>query len=218
MCAPTLDGARFPVDVYRAYRDGAAADIEFIIGIPGDELGVLRAFVGGQDSEKLIAAGAADMRGCMDASGAARAASPGDPGADSRLLEQWNALCACKTAARLAEGGGNVHLLCWNEQPLIENLGSGTVDAAAALLGNRDASQQYGNVMDADLSEVLQALLAKFIRGEALALYPNEIKGVDALEWAPFPMALVASEGRLRCDAVGDSLTEVKNLLKFMVK
>lgn len=75
----------------------------------------------------------------------------------------------------------------WDEKPLIENLGSGSVDAAAALLGNRGALEMYGSVMDADLSEILQALLAKFIRGDDLSLYNNEIKGVDTLEWEAFP-------------------------------
>ena len=44
----------------------------------------------------------------------------------------------------------------WDEKPLIENLGSGSVDAATALLGNRGALEMYGSVMDADLSEVFQ--------------------------------------------------------------
>lgn len=76
------------------------------------------------------------------------------------------------------------------------------MDVAAALLGNREASQQYGSVMDADLSEILQALLAKFIRGDDLSLYNNEIKGVDALEWEAFPRALVVSGGQLRCEDI----------------
>ncbi len=47
----------------------------------------------------------------------------------------------------------------WDEKPLIENLGSGTADAAATLLGNDDALQIYGGVTDKNLSEVLQKLL-----------------------------------------------------------
>ena len=33
---------------------------------------------------------------------------------------------------------------------------------------------------------------------EALRLYPNEIKGVDALNWKAFPGALTVSEGRIQ--------------------
>lgn len=73
-----------------------------------------------------------------------------------------------------------------------------TVDVAAALLGSIDSSQLYGNVLDEDLSEVLQSLLQKFVKGDALRLYPNEIKGVDAFDWEAFPQALVVSGGGIQ--------------------
>jgi len=194
MCAPTRDGARFPVDVDRAYRDGAASGIEFIIGIPGDELGVFRSFVGKRGFRTLVATGVADAPG--------RGALAAGLRMNSERIERWNVRCACRSAAALAEGGSRVRLLYWDEKPLIKSLGSGTVDVVAALLGNREASQQYGSVMDEDLSEILQALLAKFVHGDDPALYNNELKGVDALEWEAFPRALVASDGRLRCEDI----------------
>ena len=135
--------------------------------------------------------------------------------AKSKLVEQWNALCIYRGAVKLAEGGNKVHLMYWNEKPLIENLGSGTVDAAAALLGNGEALQMYGSVMNADLSETLQCLLQKFINGNALQLYANEIKGVDALNWKAFPQALIVSDEKLQCARIEDRLTEVKGLLDF---
>lgn len=94
----------------------------------------------------------------------------------------------------------------WDEKPLIENLGSGSVDAAAALLGNRGALEMYGSVMDADLSEVLQQLLYKYVIGTTPTLYPNEIKGVDAVDWKSFPKALIVSDGKLQCDPVEDKI------------
>ena len=47
----------------------------------------------------------------------------------------------------------------WDEDPIIEKLGAGTIDATATLLGNSDALQMYGSVVKADLSEVLQSML-----------------------------------------------------------
>lgn len=94
----------------------------------------------------------------------------------------------------------------WDEKPLIENLGSGSVDAATALLGNRGALEMYGSVMDADLSEVFQQLLYKYVIGTTPALYPNEIKGVDAVDWKSFPKALIVSDGKLQCDPVEDKI------------
>ena len=225
-CAPTCGGDWLPADVYRAYQNGAASGVEFIVGIPGSERQVFRAFVGEQNYRDFLPMGVADMQACLDgptreavqAYLQARTAASGELDAQSKLLEQWNALCIYRVAAKLAEGGNRVRLLYWGEKPLLEKLGSGTVDAAAVLLGNREALQMYGNVMDGDLSEVLQSLLHKFIRGDELRLYPNEIKGVDEMEWEAFPRALIVSDGKLQCDGIEDRLTEVKGLLEFLVK
>ena len=206
MCAPTCDGTWIPADVYRAFEAGAASGIEFIIGIPSHEMRVFRSFVGDRNYMDGVFAAVADMKKTVGgtAADAARAyveaqASAGLE-AQSELVEQWNALCVYRVAEKLAEGGNPVHLMYWDEKPLIENLGSGTVDAAAALLGNAEALQMYGNVLDADLSETLQCLLLKFVSGKALRLYTNEIKGVDAFDWEAFPGALVVSDGELTCD------------------
>jgi para-nitrobenzyl esterase len=111
-----------------------------------------------------------------------------------------------------------VHLLYWNVKPLIENLGSGTIDAAAALLGNEEALQMYGSVMNKDLAETLQTLSLKFMNGEALQLYRNEISGVDAVDWTPFPRALILSEDKLQCEPIGDRITAINGLLDFAVQ
>ena len=75
------------------------------------------------------------------------------------------------------------------------------------LLGNADALQLYGSVMNNDLSEVLQTLLEKYIKGSALQLYTNEIKGVSALDWKAYPKALIVSEGKLSCGPIKDRIT-----------
>jgi len=205
MCAPTCDGARIPVDVYRAWRDGAASDVDFIIGIPSDEMRVLRSFIGSQNYETLVNAGMADLKaalaGATQAQVGTQTAATGLE-AKSKRVELWNAFCIYRSAAKLSQGGNTVHLLYWDEKPLIENLGSGSVNAEATLLGNSDASQMYGSVMNADLSEILQRLLLKFVNGEVLQLYPNEIKGVDALDWKAFPRALIVSDEKLVCERI----------------
>lgn len=92
------------------------------------------------------------------------------------------------------------------------------MDAAATLLGNDEALQMYGSVMSKDLSKVLQTLFVKYIKGDALQLYPNEIKGVDAFNWKAFPRALIVSEGRLQCGTIEDRLTEVEGLLDYVLE
>ena len=57
-----------------------------------------------------------------------------------------------------------VHLLYRDEKPLIEKLGSGTMNAAGALLGNSEALQLYSNVMNENLSEMLCRIANRYIR------------------------------------------------------
>lgn len=118
----------------------------------------------------------------------------------------------------LTEGGNKVHLLYWNVKPLIENLGSGTVDVSAAFLGSREAVQMYGNVQNRDIAETLQKLFRKFQSGDELQLFNNEIKGINAIDWKEFPQALIVSEKAFKCEPIVDRLTEVKSLLDLLAE
>ena len=148
----------------------------------------------------------------------AQTAASSELEAKSKLAAQYIALGVYRVAAKLSQGGSKVRLMYWDEKALIENLGSGTGDVLATLLGNGEALQQYGSVMNADLSEPLQALLLKFVSGDALQLYRNEITGFDGLEWKAFPQALIVSDGKIMCDTIEDRITDVKELLDYMVK
>ena len=219
MCAPTYDKKLFPEDLYRAYKEGAAAGIEFVIGIPSNESMVLRSFIGNYNYERFVAVSMNDIQKDIDTSTAAaireyiekKSGSSSEIEAKSKLIDQWVAVCIYQSAEKLSEGGNKVHLMYWDEKPLLESLGSGSVDAVAALLGNREALQLYGNVMNDDLSEILQNFLIKFVKGEALQLYNNEIVGVDAFDWKPFPEALIVADGNILCDKIENRLTEIKN-------
>ena len=219
ICAPTYDKKLFPEDLYHAYKEGAAAGIEFVIGIPSNESMVLRSFIGNYNYERLVAVSMNDIQKDIDTSTAAaireyiekKSGSSSEIEAKSKLIDQWVAVCIYQSAEKLSEGGNKVHLMYWDEKPLLESLGSGSVDAVAVLLGNREALQLYGNVMNDDLSEILQNFLIKFIKGEALQLYNNEIVGVDAFDWKPFPEALIVADGNILCDKIENRLTEIKN-------
>lgn len=224
MAAPTCDGRLIPADVYDAYQKGAAAGIEFIIGISGNERQIYRSTVGAQNYEAFIQGGFDATMEALDGETAkaltdyVQAQTETMPAleAKAKVYEQLSDLYMYRSALKLSAGGSRVHLLYWNVKPLIENLGSGTVDVAAAFFGNSEASQMYGNVMDSDLSEILQSFLTKYIRGEALRLYNNEIKGVGAVEWKKFPKALLISNDALRCEAIADRLTEIPGLMDFV--
>ena len=224
MCAPTCDGAWIPARVYDAYRNGAASGIEFIVGITSGEMQVIRSSVGGKNYEDAVNTAEDNLQGDLDGSVAeavrayieAQTAASSELEAKSKLVGQWIALGIYRVAAKLSQGGNKVHLMYWDEKALIENLGSGTADVLATLLGNGEALQMYGSVMNADLSETLQALLLKFVSGDALQLYRNEISGFDGFDWKAFPQALIVADGKFACDTIEDRIIELKGLLDFI--
>ncbi len=225
MCAPTADGKMIPEDVYHAYQEGAASEIEFIIGIPSRESRIIRDFLSEAEYEMLTETVMTDISGSLDKSLAtavqeyvrAQTAISSELDARSKVIDQWIALCIYRCAWKLSEGGNKVHVMYWDEKPLIENLGSGTVDVAAMLLGNGEALQLYGNVLDKDLSVTLQEFLHKFVKGDALQLYRNEIKGIGDIDWEPFHKALIVSDKKFSCDTIENRLKEIEGLFVFAV-
>ena len=220
MCAPTCDGKLIMADPYRACQEGFASGIEFIIGIPCTERMVYRSFIGDRNYEDLVSTTMTDIKKYVDAATfdavqnyiKTHSVATGEFDIKAKLIEQWLAVYAYRFAVKLSEAGNHVHLMYWDRTPLIDKLGSGTVDAEAELLGNGEALRMYGNVMNKEMSETLQTFLYKYMKGDALELYRNEIRGVDALEWKAFPEALIVLDDALRCDTIIDRITEVQEL------
>lgn len=221
---PTCDGKLIPMDVFDAYRNGAVSCDEFILGIPSDERQVYKSFIGAKKYEDFILGRTAEILSYLDdaTANAVNAYIEGQMAvmpeveAKAKFFEQWTALCIYYGAKELSIGGSKVHLLFWDHKPLLRKLGSGTVDVAASFLGNIEASLLYGNVMNFDLSDMLQAFLKKYAGGEKMRLYENEIKGIEAIDWRDFPQALIVSDNGIQCGPIEDKLTEIKALLDFV--
>ena len=137
--------------------------------------------------------------------------------AKAKTYEQIYTLSTYRAAQKLSDSGNKVKLLYWNVKPLIENLGSGTVDVAATFLGSQQAVKVYGNVLNKDIAETLQRLFQKFESGKAVQLHNNEIKGVNAIDWKEFPNALIVSEKGFKCEQIFDKLTEFKLSPEFIL-
>ena len=214
-CIPTCDGNLIPSDIYQALSDGAASGIEFVIGIPGNQVQEVKSFLGAKKYMRAVLLAVEDIKNQLDENTYNKAKacveeqmeSSTELEVNSELVNQWGALCIYRVAERLKQGGNQVHMIYWDEKALIEKLGTGTVDATGIILGNSEALQMYGSVIDKDLSEILQSLLKKFISREALEFYRNEIYGMDAFEWEAFPKALIVSDGKLVCDTIADRIT-----------
>ena len=215
--------------MYAAYREGVASGIEFIIGIPSNERHVYKSSVGNQKYEEFVSKElnyvllyidafypdvSKDVRKYIEEQMATTPALE----VKSKIYEQFNALVTYLCAQRLAEGGNKVHIFYWDVKPLIENLGSGTVDVATTFLGNREAAQLYGNVLNRDIAETLQKLFRKFGSGDEMRLFNNEIKGIKAIDWKEFPKALIVSEKAFKCEPIADKLTDVKCLRNLLAE
>lgn len=57
--------------------------------------------------------------------------------------------------------------------------------------------------------------MKKFMKGESVQLYNNEIKGVEALDWEESPKALIMSNENFQCKVLENQLTEIKRLIDF---
>lgn len=229
LSAPTRDGKMIPSDVYSAYRNGNASGIEFIIGIAANEMQVYKSSVGDEKYDDFVSKEIDYILSYLDTvypTGAEavrkyikeQTAATSEFESKSKVYEQVYALTVYQCAQKLAESGNKVRLLYWKLKPLIENLGSGTVDVAAAFLGNHEAEQMYGNVLDQDIAETLQNLFRKFVSGDGMHLFNNEIKGIEAIDWKEYPRALVVSEEAFKCEPIADKLTEIKELLEYINK
>ena len=226
---PTRDGKLIPLDIYAAYSDGMASGIEFIIGIPSNERQVYKSVVGDKKYGDFISKELNFILLFLDNNYPAEAkvvrdyieekkAAMSELEAKAKVYEQYYNLCTYRFAQKLTKGGNKVHLLYWQVKPLVENLGSGTVDVAAAFLGNCEASQMYGNVLNQDIAAPLQNLFRKFVHDEDLRLFNNELKGINAIDWKEFPCALIVSEKAFKCETITNKLTEVKGLLKIFAE
>ena len=224
---PTIDGKLFPKDVFLAYQNGVASNIDFIFGIPNNETYVYKSLVGNQKYEHAISIAIKDIMDYVETIqlGASsiikeyideQAKTSTVFEAQTKLYEQFTAIATYKCAQSLAAGGSKVHLFYWDVKPLIENLGSGTVDVIATFLGNRDALRLYGNVLNADVAETLQHFFRKFKDEEGMRLFNNEIKGINAIDWKKFPQALIVSEKKIQCGLINDRLSEIQFLLNFI--
>ncbi len=227
LSAPTRDDKFFPIDFESAYKNGSAEGVEFIIGIAPNESQVYKSHVGKEKLADFIDKEIIDGLKYFDAINPDGAQAVRDYikeqtdktselEAKTKVFDQSYVLINYSCAQQLAASGCKVRLLYWDVKPLIEKLGSGTIDVLAAFLENREAAQMYGNVINQDIAEPLQNLFRKFESGDAMKLFNNEIKGIGEIDWKEFPLALVVSDKKFRCEPIVDRLTEIKELLKLI--
>ena len=223
LTGPSRDGKLIPTDVFAALRKGAAKDISFILCTSRDNVSTYSASIGRDFSEKVFAdlvekilkqqtpEAAQKLRKQIDD----ETQRIGKAKAEADFCNQWlDDASIYYLSESLHAGGSDVRLLYWDVDAVIKNLGVGDVNIVSTILGNSEAAEAYGNVVNEVICEILQTLMIKTVHGEEPALYNNEIQGVSAIQWESYPDILVVSKNRILLQAAEDVLKDALELLR----
>ena len=225
IATPKCDGKLIPADVFEAYKNGTATDIQFILAASGDNASAYSASIGRGFSEKLFAQTVeavlrqqkpttAEKLNRLIADETERI---GKAKAEANFLNLWlDHIGLLQLSEALQSGGGTVRTLFWDVDAVIKDLGISSVNLVSAVLSNREAAVDYGSVVNDSVREVLQTLIAKVILDEDPALYPNEVDGIGAIQWETFPSVLTFSKNKIKSLLAEDALKEASGHLQLM--
>lgn len=106
------------------------------------------------------------------------------PDAKKSLLADFQyKACVLHDCRVLSAAGGKVRCFCWDVKGSIEKLTANSVSMVSGILGNAEIAEQMGYLHDKGLTEIMQALMGKFMRGQEPAFFNNELKGVSEINW-----------------------------------
>ena len=194
---PPRDGRVVPQNISQAYRNGAASDIEFIFGFAADDISTWQAMLAGEVSfddlmetyyEIFRDLVGTEKENKLDAL-LQKYMQPGMSVTDAKkslladLQYKANVLHDCRT---LSAAGNLVRCFCWDVSGDIEKLTANTASMVTAILGNFEIAEQMGYLHDKGLTEIMQALVGKFVQGQKPEFFNNELKGVSEIAWNEF--------------------------------
>lgn len=209
---PPRDGKLVPTDIDKAFEEGVASDIEFIIGIAADEVSGWQAMVAGDvELDEMIGAYYQNVAGVVGSEKLNNILKKyiesglSETKAKRLLLADFHyktgILHDCRT---LAKGGSKVKVFYWDVKGDIEELKANSISMVTTILGNSEIAEQLGYLNDRDVTEIMQSLIGKYIHGQEPALYNNEIKGVKDVTWDDFAIdktnVLHVEKGRMSMD------------------
>ena len=221
LLAPKCDGELIPKDVYEAYIQGKAKHIQFILCASKDISNIYSSSIGRGFGEKTISYLLERDISKLNPSVAEKLKSYildetmriGKAKAEARFANLWmDQVSMILLSSVIQQGGSSVRSAYWNVDSVIKELGAGDVNFINTLLSGNDAELAYGNVVKESIREILQSLIAKFISGDKLELYNNEVDGVEAIKWEPFPSMLTISNDEIKSQYFDEVLVGIHNL------
>lgn len=220
---PPRNNGLTPTNFEDAYKKGVAKKISFIFGIAADELNAWQAMLaGGIDTVTLadeyfsrIKLLSKDKSALLEKI-VEKHVNEGMSESDAKKLVLTNfqyKASVIKTCRDLVDGGSNVYCFYWDVKSNVENLKSNTIAIVTAIMGNGDIGEAMGYINATVNTEVMQTMIKKFMNGEELSLFNNEIRGVDAIDWRPYTrqnenILHVTSDMILCSDDISDSDVE----------
>ena len=219
---PKCDGELIPADVLKAYKDGAAKDIQFVLSASGGSASAYSASIGRGFSENLYTQTIGTILQQQNPTVAEKlkrllddeTEHIGKAKAETKFMNLWvDHIGLLQFSEAMHSGGNNVRTLFWNVDAVIKDLGISSVNLVSAVLSNHEAAVAYGSVVDDSIRNVLQTLIVKVILGKKPALYPNEVDGISAIRWETYPSILVFTKNKVQSQTVEHTLKDAAWLL-----
>ena len=169
---PERDGIVLPEDPYKAYENGAAKDIDVMIGSNEDEIRYFIKEVGGVNNYKLVipVLYESNIRGMShdDRDSIQTAFRKIDLERAWRLSEFFNEtlfrLPAIAVAESHAKAGGNTYMYYWKYPSAIPDYGACHAVELAYVFNNLDQTIYTGNNIDPNLAANVQAMWVNFAK------------------------------------------------------
>ena len=221
-CFPLRDGKLIPLDPYAAYKSGATADVDMMIGTNADEsnywvgeLDGILAFTMGipvkfeNDMRILSKADKARVKRFMDSLHGKRA---------WKMAEFYDEIMFRLPAVRQAEyhsfNGGRVYMYYWTEPSDIVYMGACHAVELAYVFGNTDETIFTGKPADKELSDTVMRMWANFAR--------TGDPSVESFEWPRYNIstretAVISKKPRAVKDVLSQQRKLLMPLLKYMM-
>lgn len=227
MTTPQCDGILIPVDVFGAYRKGDAKDIEFVLCASRDNASAYGASIGrgfseqviSESVEKIFSMQKTDIAEQLKKQVSAETDRIGKTKAEAAFINLYlDRVGMLQLSEALRAGGSSVHMIFWDAEAVIKNLGAGSVNAVTAILDNMESAAAYGSVVNESVVSVVKAFILKVINDEDTALYSNEVDGIGEIKWEPYPCILNVEADGVKLSQVAETLSDALALVSVLGK
>lgn len=194
---PSRDGTHVPRNINAEYQKGICSDVEFIFAIATDDTSGWLAMLAGDVSfddltkyyyEMLMSEAGKDKADKLEKLlDKYKLTAKNDYEARKALLTDffYKACILCDIKS-LIKGGSKVRCIHWDVNGDIEKFNANSVSMVSTILGNFEMAEQLGYLNSKNITEITQTFIDKFIHGKDMALYKNEVKGVNEIIWDEF--------------------------------